>query len=466
LVAGGHLTGTPLESVYSGVVSLRGLRLVIFLAELNKLKIWATDVGNAYLEADTREKVYIIAGPEFGEREGHTLVIKKALYGLKLSGKMWGKRCSDIFLSMDFVPSRMEDDIWMRDKGKHYEYIARYVDDLAIASKNPQDIVDELQTKHKLKLKGTGPITYHLGCDFFRDKEGVLSMCPKRYIEKMVVTFEQMFGSKPKTYSSPLEKNDHPELDTSDELDAEGIRKFQALLGAIQWAVFIGRLDVAPAVMTLSKFRVAPRVGHMDRAKRIIGYLWKMKHGTIQFRVSQPDMLSYPKTEYGWERSVYGKVTEQLPEDAPPGKGQQVVMISFVDANLLHDVVTGRSVTAVLHFLNKTPIDYYSKRQSTIKTATYGSEFVAARTATEQIIDLRITLRYLGANICNEVFLFGDNESVVKSATIPHAKLHKRHVLLSFHRVREAIASGMLRFMHVPGNLNPADILSKAWAYN
>ena len=364
------------------------------------------------------------------------------------------------------MPSRTEDDIWMRDKGEQYEYIARYVDDLAIASKNPQEIVDELQGKHKLKLKGTGPITYHLGCDFFRDKEGVLSMCPKRYIDKIVVNYEQMFGCKPKVYSSPLEKNDHPELGTSGELDVEGIRKFQALIGAIQWAVSIGRLDMATAVMTLSKFRVAPRVGHMERAKRIIGYLWKMKHGTIRFQVSQPDMSSYPKTVYGWERSVYGNVTERIPDDAPPRKGKQVVMITFVDANLLHDVVTGRSVTAVLHFLNKTPIDYYSKRQSTIETATCGSEFVASRTATEQIIDLRITLRYLGANVCDEVFMFGDNESVVKSATIPHAKLHKRHVLLSFHRVREAIASGMLRFLHVPGNLNPADILSKAWAYN
>jgi hypothetical protein len=61
--------------------------------------------------------------------------------------------------------------------------------------------------------------------------------------------------------------------------------------------------------------------------------------------------------------------------------------------------------------------------------------------------------------------MFGDNESVVNSASVPHAKLHKRHVLLSFHRVREAIASGMLQFMHIPGNDNPADILSKAWGY-
>ena len=87
LVAGGHLTDVPMESVYSGVVSLRGLRLVLFLAELNKLEVYSMDIGNAYLEAQTSEKVYIIAGPEFGEREGHTLIIFKALYGLRTSGK-------------------------------------------------------------------------------------------------------------------------------------------------------------------------------------------------------------------------------------------------------------------------------------------------------------------------------------------------------------------------------------------
>ena len=88
-VAGGHLTGDPGESVYSIVVSLRGVRIVIFLGELNNLKIWQTDIGNAYLEAKTNEKLYTIAGPEFGEKEGHIFVINKALYGLKTSGKRW-----------------------------------------------------------------------------------------------------------------------------------------------------------------------------------------------------------------------------------------------------------------------------------------------------------------------------------------------------------------------------------------
>jgi hypothetical protein len=81
LDADGHLTKIPLESVYSGVVSLLGFRLVMLMAELNNLEIWATDIGNAYLEAHTSEKVCIVApGPEFGALEGHILVICKALY--------------------------------------------------------------------------------------------------------------------------------------------------------------------------------------------------------------------------------------------------------------------------------------------------------------------------------------------------------------------------------------------------
>ncbi len=90
MVANGHLTDIPLESVYSSVVSLRGLRIVTFLSELNGLDLWATDIGNAYFEAFTMEPNYIIAGPEFGQLEGHSLIIVKALYGLCTSGTLHG----------------------------------------------------------------------------------------------------------------------------------------------------------------------------------------------------------------------------------------------------------------------------------------------------------------------------------------------------------------------------------------
>ena len=81
---------------------------------------------------------------------------------------------------MGWKPSKAEEDIWMKDCGDYYEYLAVYVDDIMIASKDPQAIIDQLEgAPNNFKLKGTGPITYHLGCDFYRDGEGTLCMAPK-----------------------------------------------------------------------------------------------------------------------------------------------------------------------------------------------------------------------------------------------------------------------------------------------
>jgi hypothetical protein len=112
--------------------------------------------------------------------------------------------------------------------------------------------------------------------------------------------------------------------------------------------------------------------------------------------------------------------------------------------------------------LNQTPLDWFSKRQGQVETATYGSEFVAARTATEQILDLRFTLRSLGIPLDGPSWMFGDNQSVVTSSTIPHSKLSKRWNALSYHRVREAIAAGIIRFHYLNSAENPSDILTKA----
>jgi hypothetical protein len=467
LCANGNLTEVPIDSVYSGVVSLRSLRTVIFLAELNGLESWATDIGNAYLEAETSEKVFIVAGPEFGELEGHTLVVFKALYGLRSSGLRWSEKFSLCLRDMGFFPSLADPCIWMRRVDNHYEYIAVYVDDLAIASKNPAEIIRVLTDKYKFKLKGTGPIEFHLGCDFFRDEEGVLCFAPRKYIEKLIDSYERMFGSKPKTtkVTSPLVKGDHPEIDDTAFLEEKGIQQYQSLIGQLQWAISLGRFDISVAIMTMSAFRSAPREGHLERIKRVCGYLSKMRYSVIRIRVEEPDYSAIPRKEYDWEFSIYKGAKEELPKDAPEPLGKPVVTTTYVDANLYHCMLTGKSVSGILHLFNKTPVDWYAKKQGAPVTATYGSEFVAARTATEQVIDHRLSLRYLGVPI-KESLMFGDNESVVNSSTMPAGKLHKRHIALSWHQVRESIAAKTLRFVHIPGAINPADMLSKHWGYS
>jgi Reverse transcriptase (RNA-dependent DNA polymerase) len=398
----------------------------------------------------------------------HILVIFKALYGLRSSGKMWSQRWSDCLREMGFEPSKADPQIWMRRCGDVWEYIGTYVDDAAVASPNPQAIMDVLTEKYKFKLKGVGPISFHLGCDFWRDDDNTLCFAPKKYVEKMMAGYERMFGKSPSSnnVTSPLEKGDHPEIDTSELLDEEGTQQYQSLIGSMQWAISLGRFDIQVAVMTLSGFRAAPRRGHLERAKRVYSYLTKMRHSTIRVRTGEPDYSGLAEQDYDWTYTPYGNVKEQVPHDMPEPLGKFVTLTHFFDANLYHDLLTGRSVTGVLHFLNQTPIDWYAKKQSTVETATYGSEFVAARTCIEQVMDLRTTLRYLGVPIRQKSFIFGDNKSMIDSASIPHAKLHKRHTALSWHRVREAMAAGIASIYHVRSESNPADILSKHWGYS
>ena len=112
LVVGGHLTPDPIDSIYSGVLSTRSLRLSIFLTKLKNMKFWGGDNGYAYHLSSTKEKLYIVAGPEFEELQEHIFVIHKALYGLKSSGLRWLKRIHDIMLQLYFRPCKADPSVW------------------------------------------------------------------------------------------------------------------------------------------------------------------------------------------------------------------------------------------------------------------------------------------------------------------------------------------------------------------
>ena len=285
--------------------------------------------------------------------------------------------------------------------GTCYEYIAVYVDDLAIAAKDPQAFCNEPKEKYNLKLKGVGPLEYHLGCTYKKDPDGTLAADPRRYINKILESYERMFKEKPRKSRPPLEGGDHPELHTPELCDEHQTNQFQTLVGQLQWFISPGHFDIAVHVILLSRFRAQPRKGHLDRAKRIVGYLLFLPDGAIRFRTGEPDFSSLNDQEYDWTRSVYSGACEQIPHDIPKPLRKHGQTTHYVDANLHHDLATGKVVTAVLHFLNQTPIDAYSKR----------------------------------------------------------------HHLVSYHQVKEAIAAKYISFHWKDGKSNPADILSKHWEF-
>ena len=263
-------------------------------------------------------------------------------------------------------------------------------------------------------------MSHHLGADHTRDKDKTLVCQPKKYIDRLLESYQSMFKQDPpKNMRTPLEKNDQPELNDTELLTGESIQHYLTMIVQLQWLVTLGRFDIDAQVNTMSRFRSAPRKGHLERLQRIYGYVLKTKHYSTRYRTKEPDFSYLPNMKHDWSYTVYGNVQEIIPNNCPKHLSKSVTTTTTLDANLLHCLVTGASLTACLHFCNQTPTDWYSKKEATVETATYGSEFVAAKTATEQIMDLRYTLRYLGVPIKSKSYMFGDNRSVVTTATLP-----------------------------------------------
>jgi hypothetical protein len=134
---------------------------------------------------------------------------------------------------------------------------------------------------------------------FRRNDWNELCISPQQYIEKMVDNYKWLFGKSPLHCSqSPLESNDHPEIDSSKFLSEDDIQKYQSLIGAMQWAISIGHFDIAVHVMTMSSFRASPRHGHLEWVKHMVGYLSKFRLAELCILTNEPDFSDIEVAEY------------------------------------------------------------------------------------------------------------------------------------------------------------------------
>ena len=115
--------------------------------------------------------------------------------------------------------------------------------------------------------------------------------------------------------------------------------------------------------MSMSRYCTAPREGHLERVKHIYGYLRRFWQFKLRFRVDEPDYSNVPAIPgQDWEHSVYGKHEEDIAENIPEPLGKRIVHTHYFDASLMHDILSGKAVTGVCTFYNKTPADWYCKQ--------------------------------------------------------------------------------------------------------
>jgi len=461
-------TNTPAEECFSGVVSIEAVRLGFILARMNGLSVCTGDVGNAFLYGITKEKYYIIAGPEFGpDVHGRRLVIYKSIYGLKSSAARFHEHLSERLKLLGFLPSKADPDLWIKNCGDHYEYVARYVDDVIAFSKDPMKIMKALEETYV--MKGVGIPQYYLGGDVveldeqWHEQKIFTGFAAHTYIENSLKRLAKMCNiSGFKGYSTPMRSDYHAELDETPFCEPSEISKYRSLIGCANWCITLGRFDINYAVTTLARYQMAPRKGHFEAMKRVWGYLQKYIKGCILVDVSQPAVKSTVKVTKGQNWSeIYPDAVEDIPADMPKPLGVGASLTTYVDADHARDKVTCRSMSGILMLLNNTPIHWVSKRQPTVETSTYGSEMVATRIAIDLIVEMRYKLRMLGVPIEGSALLLGDNMSVVLNTTIPSSPLKKKHLACAYHRIREAIAAKIVDYAHVVSGENMADLFTK-----
>jgi Reverse transcriptase (RNA-dependent DNA polymerase) len=478
LVAGGHMTDEPKDSTYSSVVSRDSVRIAFLLAALNDLEVLSADVQNAYLNAPTKEKVYTIAGLEFGATNaGRPVMIVRALYGLKSSGARWRDHMADTLRHIGFKGCYADPDVWMRpatkpDGTKYYEYVLIYVDDALVVSHDPKSIMTNLSDTYTLKEGSVKEPDMYLGAEikkyYLKDSDDPQktrwAISSDLYVKKAIADVETELAQVDKKLvtkaSTPLSAGYRPEMDLTPLLGDKQASYFQGLIGVLRWICELGRIDIILEVSLMSRYLAAPRQGHLEQVFHIFAYLKRYDRSSIVMDDNTPTFDQSRFTVCDWSE-YYPGAAEVLPPNAPEPRGKGVTMTCFVDADHAGCLATRRSHTGILIFVNRAPILWYSKRQNTVETSTFGSEFVAAKIAVEMVEGLRYKLRMMGVEIHGPTDMFGDNQSVVVNATKPESVLKKKHNAIAYHRVREAQAAGYLRFAHEPGETNLADILTK-----
>jgi hypothetical protein len=305
-VAGGHQTEPTKDITFASVVSRDSIRIAFTIAALNDLEILSADISGAYLNAKAAEKVYTLAGKEFGpEKEGRVVILTRALYGLRSSGRAWRDHMAATLRDGGYTSCRADPDVWMRAKTKpdgfkYWSYILVYTDDILIVDHEPQVAMDYLASRYTLKPGSVKEPDTYLGAQvskyFIAGAENPdkprWAMSSEKYVKQAVADveteLEKVDECLPTRVSTPLSQGYRPELDQSRELDAKRGQYYQSLIGVLRWICELGRVDILVAVSMMSRYVVSPREGHLQQVFHLFAYLKHHKRSRMVFDDTEP----------------------------------------------------------------------------------------------------------------------------------------------------------------------------------
>lgn len=421
------------NQVHAPVARTGSIKLLATIAVHLGLKAHQLDVKAAFLHGELSEEIYMRQPPGFEDpsKKGHVLRLKKSIYGLKQSGRVWNQRFDKELRALGF--SRLIGDpcVYIRRSGSQISMLGLHVDDMEFFCSTDAAVPEfiKLLGDRNIELVHVGPLTYMLGVKFTFDyRLQTVGIDQHGYIDVLLTRFG-MNDAKPAPSPFPsgvkLTKDDCPRTDK--EISEMKNYPYHALIGSLLYLTVWSRPDLAYHVNALAQFSSNPGKRHWELGKHVLRFLKHSRDFTLILKTDPkgPLLTGYADADWG---SSEGR----------------------------------RSTTGYAFTLGSGAVTWQSKKQPTVALSSAEAEYMALSAATQEALWLRSLLSELGFPQRKQTTIYSDNLGAI--SLTEDSVLHQRvkHIDIRHHFIRDHVTNGSVKAEYLRTEDQPADALTKA----